>query len=541
MKKHVFEYLMGIVMMLSIIGCKGVVKASGQFLENNKNSVVQVVLAYTSEDGTRYILQSGSGVVINNNTVLTNHHMVHMTDKNFAKAKKLVGSNADNELSQDAIEIGIVKQDDVLIYADITQESEEKDFAILTLQETTDRTPAVLGSSSMAVVAENVVAIGYPTTKPFSKSGAQLFGSSDVNLATGTISEIVPGSIRVKGTISNGNSGGALVNANTGELIGLLVYDKNDAKKECFKVLPIDDIKNPYLSGTTYSDNSVVPATEEITEEPIVEEVDKTMLDQTIESASILNREEYTSDSYLYMHTYLQQAQQVQIDETATQEEVDNAQKDLLESMQGLVVEKGTNWGLIIGIIAAVVIVIAIVIVIVVVIVKSNKKKKEKNQFKVIPGAELSAYDRSGTNSNMAQTVATLEHVPQGVSQATTVLNAAGVNTNNDATTVLNVSAPQINAYLIRKKNGDKRKIDSIEFMIGKDETKVNYCINDNETISRCHMKIIKKGIQYYVVDLGSTNCTSVNGAIIPPNQEVAIKNKDSIRISDEEFTFEIL
>ncbi|MDE6434723.1 MAG: trypsin-like peptidase domain-containing protein [Lachnospiraceae bacterium] len=533
MDNYIYKLIVGMVMVIGVMGYKGTVQASEQFLENNKDSVVQVVLAYTAEDGMRYILQSGSGIVINSNTVLTNQHVVHLSDKNLEKAKKLVGSSADRELSRDAIEIGIVKQDDVLIYADITQESEEKDFTLLALQETTERTPAVLGSSSMAVIAENVVAIGYPTTKPFSKERAQLFASSDVNLVTGTISEVGADVIKVSGIISSGNSGGALINAGTGEVIGLLVYDKSDEKKECFKVLPIDVIKNPYLSGTTYSDNSVVPATEEIVEEQVVvEEVDKTMLNQTIESASALNREEYTSDSYLYMYMYLQQAQQIQLDETATQEEIDNVQIELLKSMQGLVEEEETNWGLIIGIIIAVVIGIIIIVVIVVAVIKMNKRGKEKDQFKVVSSTELPVYNPSEGSYNMTQ---------QGAGQATTVLNMDGMNKNNNATTVLNVSAPQVNAYLVRKKNGDKRRIDTIEFTVGKDETKVNYYISDNETISRCHMKIVKKGFQYYIVDLESTNHTYLNGAIIPPNQEIAIKDKDNIKISDEEFTLEIL
>lgn len=542
MKNCISKLIIGITIIIGVIGCKGMAEASGQFLENNRNSVVQVVLTYTGEDGKRFILQSGSGIVINNNTVLTNQHVVRMSDKNLEKAKKLVGSSADDKLSRDQITVGIVKQDDVLINADIAQESEEKDFALLTLQEATERTPAVLGSSSMAVVAENVVAIGYPTTKPFSKEGAQLFASSDVNLVAGTISEVGTGIIKVSGTISSGNSGGALVRADTGEIIGLLVYNKNDTKKECFKVLPIDDLKNPYLSGTTYNDNSVTPTTEEVIEEPPVEqEVDKTKLNQAIESASALRREEYTSDSYLYMHTYLQQAQQIQSNEKATQEEVDKAQEELLASMQELVAEEGTNWTLIIGIIVAAVVVITIVVVVVVIIVKKNKNEKEKQQFKVVSGSDMPVFGQSELSSNMAQQAAGQEHVPQGTNQATTVLNMAGTNKSNNATTVLNVSGPLVNAYLVRKKNGEKRRIDSIEFTVGKDETKVNYYIGDNETISRCHMKIVKKGVHYYIVDLGSTNYTYLNGAVIPPNQEMAIKDKDSIKISDEEFTFEIM
>lgn len=53
-------------------------------------------------------------------------------------------------------------------------------------------------------------------------------------------------------------------------------------------------------------------------------------------------------------------------------------------------------------------------------------------------------------------------------------------------------------------------------------------------------MKIITEGIRYYAMDLGSTNRTYVNGAVIPPNQKIEIKSGDCISVSDEEFTFEV-
>lgn len=543
MKTKTLKILMNVMLVLVLIGYKDVVNATSQLVESNKDSVVQVVLSYTSEEGTRYILQTGSGIVINNTTVLTNYHLVHLSKSNMKKAKKLVDTGEGNDLSHDAINVSIVKQDDVLIYAEITQESEEKDFALLTLSEATERTPAILGSSSTAVVAESVMAIGYPTTKPFSKKGAQLFAASDVNLILGVISGVGEGKIKVSGTISAGNSGGALVNAGTGEVIGLLVYKKEDAKKECFSVLPIDDIKNPYLAGTTYSDNSVVATTEAATTEEMVvedEQVDKTELQQAIAAAKALNRDEYTENSYLYMYDAINDAEYVLTNENATKEEVEAAVNTLQNRKQALAVKEGTNWVLIIGIVTAVIIIVIIVIV-VIVIMKMNKKEKERNEFKVLPSENLPVYNQTVPNRDSAIQTSEQEYAHQSVSQETTVLNMAGMNANNNATTVLNCSAPEQCAYLVRKKNGEKKKIDTIEFAVGKDASRVNYCISDNDTISRCHMKIIKKGVQYFVMDLGSTNHTYVNGAVIPPNKEFEVKNGDSIKVSDEEFIFEII
>jgi pSer/pThr/pTyr-binding forkhead associated (FHA) protein len=94
-------------------------------------------------------------------------------------------------------------------------------------------------------------------------------------------------------------------------------------------------------------------------------------------------------------------------------------------------------------------------------------------------------------------------------------------------------------ASLTRLKTGEKIKIDGQEFVIGKKQDKVNYCILDNPAVSRVHAKIIKRDGQYFIIDMGSTNHTYVNGTQAPANLEVPINNGARIRISNEEFAFE--
>lgn len=540
MGNKISRYVICMIALILLMSVKSTANASGEYLDNNKNSVVQVIMTYTAADGKRLVLQSGSGVVINSNTVLTNYHLVHMNEKNLKKAKDYIvknGGSADFS-GEEGMQIAIVKKDDVLIYAGIAQESEEKDFAILSLEEETDCPPAVLGNSDVIVVAENVMAVGYPSTKPFSKEGAKLFKNTDVNLVAGVVSEVEPQNIKVSGIISSGNSGGALINGNTGEVLGILTYDKEDGKKECFRVIPINEIKFPYLEGITYSDNSVA-ATEEVTEEVTTEIlIDKSALSECIDKALKLDQSLYKSDSYLILMSCLQQAQQVQYDEQATQAEIDDAKKILQQSMDNLEMVEKTNWVLIIGIIVGIAVVVAAIVIMIIILCKTNKQKKENNKFTSISNSEIPNFNQMGYPVRQ-QTTATQEDI----NRETTLLNMAGVheNTNNNATTILNAAPPQIQAYLIRKKTGEKRLIDTVEFTVGKDETKVNYFVSGNDTISRCHMRIIKKGMQYYLMDLGSTNYTYLNNEQIPANQERAIKSGDYIKAADEEFIFEII
>ncbi len=540
MENKISRYVICMIALILLITVKSTANANGEYLNNNKNSVVQVIMTYTASDGKRLVLQSGSGVVINSNTVLTNYHLVHMNEKNLKKAKDYIvknGGSADFSGEED-MQIAIVKKDDVLIYAGIAQESEEKNFAILSLEEETDCSPAVLGNSDVIVVAENVMAVGYPSTKPFSKEGAKLFKSTDVNLVAGVVSEVEPQNIKVSGIISSGNSGGALINGNTGEVIGILTYDKEDGKKECFRAISINEIKFPYLEGITYSDNSVA-ATEEVTEEVTAEIlIDKSALSECIDKALKLDQSLYKSDSYLILMSCLQQAQQVQYDEQATQAEIDDAKKILQQSMDNLEMVKKTNWVLIIGIIVGIAVVVAAIVIMIIILCKTNKQKKENNKFTSLSDNEIPNFNQMGYPARQ-QTTATQEDI----NRETTLLNMAGIheNTNNNATTVLNAAPPQIQAYLIRKKTGEKRLIDTVEFTVGKDETRVNYFVSGSNTISRCHMKIIKKGMNYYLMDLGSTNYTYLNNEQIPANQEKVIKSGDYIKAADEEFIFEII
>ena len=91
---------------------------------------------------------------------------------------------------------------------------------------------------------------------------------------------------------------------------------------------------------------------------------------------------------------------------------------------------------------------------------------------------------------------------------------------------------------MVRRRNNETININRSECTIGKERRRVNYCISDNNSVSRTHAKIRVRAGRCYISDLGSTNCTYVNGAKLTPNQEVILSAGDKIKISDEEFEF---
>lgn len=136
------------------------------------------------------------------------------------------------------------------------------------------------------------------------------------------------------------------------------------------------------------------------------------------------------------------------------------------------------------------------------------------------PHANLSLSGRTSQKEALYETTVLVDDSPQ------------------DAKYVMGVSGKMANAYLIRTSMTETIMIDSPEFLIGKDHTRVHYCIENNSAISRCHAKIEKRGTTYYLSDLNSTNHTYLNGKILRACEEVELQNGDIIHFSNEEFSF---
>ncbi len=74
---------------------------------------------------------------------------------------------------------------------------------------------------------------------------------------------------------------------------------------------------------------------------------------------------------------------------------------------------------------------------------------------------------------------------------------------------------------------------------IGKKESLVDFCIPDNNTVSRHHADIVKKGDFYVLIDQGSLNKSYVNGQEAAPGVEVPLYPGDCIVLSDEVLYFQ--
>lgn len=95
-------------------------------------------------------------------------------------------------------------------------------------------------------------------------------------------------------------------------------------------------------------------------------------------------------------------------------------------------------------------------------------------------------------------------------------------------------------AYLYRENTKEQIPLNQEIFLIGRDPTKTNYCVNDNPAIGRRHAAIYRRGSQFYIVDMNSKNHTYLNGSPTPivSNTEVELGNGMEIKLGNEVFFF---
>lgn len=92
--------------------------------------------------------------------------------------------------------------------------------------------------------------------------------------------------------------------------------------------------------------------------------------------------------------------------------------------------------------------------------------------------------------------------------------------------------------FIVRAQSDEKILIEKSIFRIGKEFNYVDYCVADNNAVSRSHVDIIIRGDRYFVMDLNSKNHTYINDEMIPAQDEVEIFDGDRLRLANEEFIF---
>lgn len=467
--------------------------ASSSTDKDVSSSLLQIRMLYPI-NGVKVPIQGGTSFLINNNTVLTCEHVITPDSDTVALLK-----NLDENYDKSKFSYEVVVRADVTIPATVKKASEKYDCAIVTLNEAIgNRTIAKLAPNASVDKKQNVYAYGFPQAVAAIQNEST-YTYEDVTITSGVVEKLTDytlnadlGPVKViqhGAAITSGNSGGPLV-------------DENDA------VLGINEAA---LSGYNYA----------IQIKQVTDILDDLQIEWT--EAPDLNGGnngggKNDSDS----------TQEATV-EPETKPVILTPSIDTNSSDIG----KTSDFPMWIIFVAIGVLVIALVVIVVIIIVLNGKKK---NNTPVGPGPGPVPgpidYRQGGTVMPPADPIPPVPY-NEG-SEGTSVLSG-----DSAPTSVLNSGMGGMSSFtMIRKSNGEAVNINKSRFVIGKERRKVDYCIADNSSVSRTHAAIQIRGGRCYITDLGSTNCTYVNGSKVNPNDEVVLSKGDKIVISDEEFEF---
>ena len=554
--KKLFSLLLALC--LTIAMAVPVFADDAEVVNKMRSGVLQVNLNWIDQNGGRHFIQGGSGFLINDQTLLTNQHVVTMTQETKEAASALYGVDFVNDNKLD-VRVQVVVQRDVVIDASVIQSSAEMDVAILELSSPIyDRISLELGDSANVKETQAIYVLGFPLLSELAQD-VRYYTSDDVSVTSGIVSKKMERNstpfIQHGAKISDGNSGGPLVAVDSdgvGRVIGINT-SRVSIEEGYYYAMEINDVKtllnqlgvtynegSGTTGGTTGTEGNATIGTEgtgtnggEIKDDPVVEPVaaDTSKLESAISDAEDkLADGKYTEDSVKELENKLDSAYQVMDDDEASQEIIDKAQDEVEKAADDLEEQKGP--GMMLWIIIGAAVVIIVVIVVILVVLSGNKKKKEEMERERMMRQRAEEQRRTAPAPRAEARSYNPVQEPSAGAGETSVLGEG-----RGETTVLGASA-QSAAYMIRKKTNERVVLSAPSFTIGKERSRVNYCISDNTSVSRCHARISRKGSQYFVADMNSTNFTFVNGVKVVPGQEVALKDNDTVRFADEDFEF---
>lgn len=466
-------------------------------IEDAKNGILQIRMMY-KHDNEEHPVKWGTCFVINETTVLTAAHVVAVDEETEDYLNSIEGA----KYKPTSVLYQIVVRRGSYTYATAKKINTADDFAILTLNESINRTVIPLGNDENVETSTPVFALGFPDAVASSEA-KNTKTSEDVTLTTGIIQKKaeIGGTpfIQHGATVTEGNSGGPLLDENGG-VIGINTLRHSD--EDYYYAVCISQIR-------------------------------ATLDDYSIEYTTVDN------------NVPVDDAEDDDTDAEVT--EAPATEAPIVEPTEAP--DNGGSPAKLIIIIAIIVLVLILVAVVIVIIVSSSKKPKGPKN----PGGPTGVIPPSAPAAPKAPSAPSAPPYapqpynrppmpPQGAAPTMPSNDGAGetsvLNEGAGETTVLGGGAQATGFTLVKVKNGERININKPEFTIGKERRRVDYCIDGNNSISRTHAKLKVRGGRCYITDLGSTNCTYVNGVKLSPNQEVILSSGDKIKLSDEEFEF---
>ena len=497
-------------------------------------------------DGDEY--SRGSCFLINEDHVLTAYHCTFFSS---AELDYYNYSGTDLQDLKDRMTYSITINRDVKVGATWVNGSEEQDWAVFKLDSPiNNRTPLAIRDSREVQAAETVFTVGFPANSDLKV--IQTYTPDDVTFKSGVINKtegiyqgvtmegfIINGYfLQTDSVISGGDSGGPIVDVD-GNVIGVSVYGGDN-----YYLAVASDVITSVLDdlGIKYTPAGPTP-------EPVTYELYKEQLENGIKDAESMGESSDELDAALADAKEAMKLELVDNTDAAEYDEkqgqIDQAGKALANAVEPIreakaSTEGGTDEGKGGGNESAqsegfpmwIIAIIAVVVIAVVVIVILMTRKKKAPEAPAAPNPyQQQQLPPTGPQAAPAPAPAPAPAAPAAVAAETTILSGG------ESDTILLFQAAS-GGSLTRMSTNEQIPINSAEFTIGRDRSKVNYCIDGNSSISRIHARFVVRDGKVYLIDNKAANGTYVNGVKARPGQEILLKSGDVITLADEKFKY---
>lgn len=516
---------------------------AGRQMVRAEAGIIEVQSGFIDEKGRFWQMKSGSGFLIANKEsatyIVTNCSSVSNTPRRIKKFCKK--NSIDTENMQLTNSIRVVITGDVTASAEVVVKSAEKDYCVLSAANVVSQKESLkLGDSARIAANDLVYAYGFPK-QPESGEETIEYSERDVRAIQGAVTQTeayLEGGVYLahSAPVIQGYEGGPLMDAD-GYVIGLNCKQSPEDDTGIAYALPINEISAVLDNFSIYYGSRAIDEA-------------RAQLEAAYQECTIIQAEGgYKKATMEALDQAIEAA-----GEMLNQPEPYAA--DLLNAVQALVTARDalvpkTEVLFIIDIVMAVCDLILFIWMLVLA-VKNAQEKKQMDMRRMQPSAQGAGYQgpqgMGAQNRQRQPSAQSVNHFrqpsPQGANNSLRQPSLQGAANNlrqpsaQSAEHFRQPVAPPAGRRLrlIRQKTGQMVVLNKNQFIVGKSQTLADYCIADNQTISRKHAMLFEDNGGWYIDDLSSLNGTCVNGKKVVPGEAVRLRGGDEITLSDEEF-----
>lgn len=494
--------------------------------------IIEVESGYVDAKGKFWKMKSGSGFLIANKEsatyIVTNCSTVSNTPqkiKKFCKKNKI-----DTENTQITNSIRVIVTGDVAAAAEVVVKSAEKDYCVLSAANVVSQKESLKLGDSAGIAANDVVyAYGFPKDAG-TGDDALHYSEMDVRAIQGAITQAeayLEGGVYLahSAPVVPGCEGGPLLDAD-GYVVGLNCKKSQEDDTGIAYALPINEICAVLDNFSIYYGSRAIDAAF-VQLEGIYQEC-----------AGLQEAGGYKRATMEALEQALEQVEEVRTLEEPSVSDLTNAFNMLAAARDGLVPK---TEPITIAIMVLAPCDLLLFIWMLVLAVKNAREKKWMELQRMQPAIQSAASQAgmrqpSGNAGYPGRAPQQNAAYPGPGRQAPQ--QAAGYQGQHGQESYRQPVVPPAGRRLrmIRQKTGQTVVLNKNQFIIGKSQTLADFCIADNQTVSRKHAMLFEENGGWYIDDLNSLNGTCVNGTKVVPGQAVKLNGGDEITMSDEAF-----